>query len=247
MSKNKLQKFREMETFPHVFQHPFSIQAEPVEPFPLKGKWNSFFQNNNPVIIELGCGKGEYTVALARLFPDKNFIGIDIKGARIWSGAKESLQKELKNVAFIRTNIEFIPFFFDENEVAEIWLTFPDPQMKKVKKRLTSTRFMQLYQQFLVPNGIIHLKTDSRFLFTYTSEMVQINKFNLLFKTNDLYHSDFSNDKILSIKTFYEQQWIERGLAIQYIKFQLTQKDAFIEPDIEIERDSYRSFNRYKR
>ena len=247
MSKNKLQKFREMETFPHVFQHPVSIQGGGTKPFPLKGKWNSFFQNQHPITLELGCGKGEYTVALAQLFPDQNFIGIDIKGARMWRGAKESLQKELKNVAFIRTDIEFIPFFFDENEVSEIWLTFPDPQMKKVKKRLTSTRFMQLYKQFLIPNGVIHLKTDSPFLYTYTSEMIHVNKLNLNFKTYDLYHSDVFYDKILSIKTFYEQQWIDRGLTIKYIKFQLTENDSFIEPDIEIERDAYRSFNRNKR
>ncbi len=247
MGKNKLQKFGEMEAFSHVFQYTFSRLQEQKEPFELKGKWSSFFQNDNPIVLEVGCGKGEYTVALAELFPDKNFIGVDIKGARMWTGAKESFQKGLKNVAFIRTNIEIIPAFFAKDEVSEIWLTFPDPQMKKVRKRLTSTRFMDLYQQFVKPEGIIHLKTDSNFMFTYTSEMVKVNNYKVLFQNNDLYHSDFSDDKILSIKTFYEQQWLDRGLTIKYIKFLLTPKDSFIEPDIEIEYDSYRSYNRSRR
>ena len=247
MGKNKLQKFSEMEAFPHVFQYTFSTLQEQKEPFGLKGKWNCFFQNDHPVVLELGCGKGEYTVALAELFPDKNFIGVDIKGARMWTGAKESFQKGLKNVAFIRTNIEIIPAFFGKDEISEIWLTFPDPQMKKVRKRLSSTRFMELYQQFVKPDGIIHLKTDSHFMFTYTSEMVKTNNYKVLFENRDLYHSDFSDDKILSIKTFYEQQWLDRGLTIKYIKFLLTQKDSFIEPDIEIECDNYRSYNRSRR
>lgn len=236
-----------MESFPHVFQYTFSALREQEKPFEWKGKWNRFFQNDNPIILELGCGKGEYTVALAELFPDKNFIGVDIKGARMWTGAKDSFQKNLKNVAFIRTNIEIISAFFEKDEVSEIWLTFPDPQMKKVGKRLTSTRFMQLYQQFVKPEGIIHLKTDSNFMFTYTSEMVRANQYEILFQNNDLYHSDFSDDKILSIKTFYEQQWLDRGLTIKYIKFKLTPKDSFTEPDVEIEYDSYRSYNRSKR
>ena len=247
MGKNKLQKFSEMEEFPNVFQYTFSALQKENEPFELKEKWNRFFQNDNPVVLELGCGKGEYTVALAELFPDKNFIGVDIKGARMWTGAKESVQKGLKNVAFIRTNIEIIPAFFAKDEVSEIWLTFPDPQMKKVRKRLTSTRFMELYQQFVKPDGIIHLKTDSNFMFTYTSEMVKANDYPILFENNDLYHSDFSDDKILSIKTFYEQQWLDRGLTIKYIKFLLTPKNSFIEPEIDIEYDSYRSYNRSRR
>ena len=247
MGKNKLQKFSEMETFPHVFQYTFSTLQEQGKIFELKGKWRSFFQNDHPVVLELGCGRGEYTVALAELFPDKNFIGVDIKGARMWAGAKESFQKGLKNVAFVRTNIEIIPAFFAKDEVSEIWLTFPDPQMKKASKRLTSTRFMELYQQFVKPDGIIHLKTDSNFMFTYTSEMVKANDYKVLFENHDLYHSDFSDDKILSIKTFYEQQWLDRGLTIKYIKFLLTPKDSFVEPDIEIEYDSYRSYNRSRR
>ena len=212
MGKNKLAKFGEMESFPHVFQYTFSALKATGETFPMKGKWSEFFGNGNPIVLELGCGRGEYTVALAELFPEKNFIGVDIKGARMWAGAKESFQKGMKNVAFIRTNIEIIDAFFAPDEVAEIWLTFPDPQMKKVRKRLTSTRFMDLYQKFVVDGGLIHLKTDSNFLYQYTCEMVKANHYKVEFQNDDLYHSDFSDDRILSIKTFYEQQWIERFL-----------------------------------
>lgn len=247
MGKNKLAKFSEMETFPHVFQYTYSALHESEERFPMKGKWRDFFGNDNPIVLELGCGRGEYTVALAQLFPEKNFIGVDIKGSRMWAGAKESHLKGMKNVAFIRTNIEIISEFFSTDEVSEIWLTFPDPQMKKVRKRLTSTRFMELYQQFVKENGIIHLKTDSNFMFQYTVEMIKANQYPVMFQNNDLYHSDFSDDKILSIKTFYEQQWLERGLTIKYIKFNLQHKEQFIEPDVEIEYDSYRSYNRSRR
>jgi tRNA (guanine-N7-)-methyltransferase len=247
VGKNKLAKFSEMETFPHVFQYTYSALHESEERFPMKGKWRDFFGNANPIVLELGCGRGEYTVALAQLFPEKNFIGVDIKGSRMWAGAKESHLKGMKNVAFIRTNIEIISEFFSTDEVSEIWLTFPDPQMKKVRKRLTSTRFMELYQQFVKENGIIHLKTDSNFMFQYTVEMIKANQYPVMFQNNDLYHSDFSDDKILSIKTFYEQQWLERGLTIKYIKFNLQHKEQFIEPDVEIEYDSYRSYNRSRR
>lgn len=247
MGKNKLAKFGEMESFPHVFQYTFSALRETQQSFPMRGKWSEFFGNDNPIVLELGCGKGEYTVALAELFPEKNFIGVDIKGARMWTGAKASFQKGMKNVAFIRTNIEIIDSFFCADEVSEIWLTFPDPQMKKVRKRLTSTRFMELYQKIVKENGLIHLKTDSNFLFQYTCEMVKANHYEVQFMNDDLYHSDFSDDKILSIKTFYEQQWIERGLTIKHIRFVLGKRDVFVEPDVEIEYDSYRSYNRTRR
>jgi len=246
VGKNKLAKFADMEEFPHVFQVSSHAVCE-GQTFDMKGKWNElFFKNNNPIVLELGCGKGEYTVGLGRLYPDKNFVGVDIKGARIWSGAKESFQNGMTNVAFLRTNIEMIYLFFAENEVSEIWLTFPDPQMKKVTKRLTATNFMKSYQQFLKPNGLIHLKTDSNFMFTYTCEMVKVNQFPVVFSNNDLYASDL-NDPILGIKTYYEQQWLERGLTIKYIQFLLQKREQFIEPDVEIEHDPYRSFGRSKR
>jgi len=243
MGKNKLAKFAEMEEFSHVFQVT-SHELRQGQGLEMKGKWNElFFKNNNPIVLELGCGKGEYTVELGRQFPDKNFIGVDIKGARLWTGAKESANLGLKNVAFLRTNIEMIHYFFGQNEVAEIWLTFPDPQMKKVTKRLTATNFMLSYQQFLAPNGLIHLKTDSNFMFTYTCEMVNINKLPVVTSTNDLYVSDFISP-ILNIKTYYEQQWLGRGLTIKYIQFALEHRYSFLEPDAEIEYDSYRSFGR---
>lgn len=246
MGKNKLAKFADMETYPHVFQVSSRSLREEGLSFEMKGKWNeSFFGNNHPIVLELGCGKGEYTVGLAELYPDKNFIGVDIKGARMWTGARSSLEKGLKNVAFLRTNIEMITHFFAEGEISEIWLTFPDPQMKKVTKRLTATNFMQLYQQIVREDGIIHLKTDSNFMYTYTCEMVELNKYPVLFSSNDLYASDLQ-DKILGIKTYYEQQWLERGLTIKYIRFQLKKKEIFLEPDTEIEHDSYRSFGRSK-
>lgn len=242
MGKNKLQKFAEMETYSNVFQYPFArLQAEGG--FYGKGKWHDFFGNCNPIVLELGCGKGEYTVGLAKLFPDKNFIGIDIKGARMWTGAKESNIEGLKNVAFLRTDIELITEFFATDEVAEIWITFPDPQMKKVRKRLTSTRFMALYQQILKPKGIVHLKTDSPFLYAYTSLMAKYNGYKTIISTDNLYASGF-DDEILKIRTYYESQWIERGMNIKYIKFELEHRDEFTEPQEDIPEDDYRSFNR---
>ncbi|KAA6331716.1 tRNA (guanine-N(7)-)-methyltransferase [termite gut metagenome] len=245
MGKNKLQKFADMATYPHVFEYPYS-KVEDV-PFNMQGNWKQdFFRNNNSIVLELGCGHGEYTVELGRMFPNKNFIAVDIKGARMWSGASESLKTGMKNVAFLRTNIEIINHFFTENEVSEIWLTFPDPQMKKVTKRLTSTCFMERYRKFLIPSGIIHLKTDSHFLFTYTRYMIEENKLPIEFITENLYHSCLTDD-ILSIKTHYEQQWIARGLNIKYVRFQLPKGGALKEPEVEIEWDSYRSYNRNKR
>ncbi len=211
MGKNKLSKFAAMATYPNVFQYTFGTLQK--ESFPLKGKWRTdYFRNDNAIVLELGCGKGEYTVGLAQLFPEKNFIGIDIKGARMWSGAKQALSENLANAAFLRTHIELLHHFFAENEVSEIWITFPDPQMSKVNKRLTSTRFM---------NAGLTVLAD----------------------TDDLYRSGI-NDKILNIQTFYEQQWRARGLNIRYIKFLCPQKENWTEPDIEIEKDEYRSFGR---
>lgn len=242
MGKNKLQKFADMEGYGNVFQYPFArLKSEGV--FPLKGRWAEFFGNNNDIVLELGCGKGEYTVGLASLYPDKNFIGVDIKGARMWTGAKQSNLDGMSNVAFLRTDIELIDNFFDIGEVSEIWITFPDPQMKKVRKRLTSTRFMALYQKILKENGIVHLKTDSPFLYRYTTLMVRENGYKELVNTDNLYASGLA-DEILSIRTYYESQWIERGMNIKYIKFELTSRESFVEPTEEIPEDDYRSFNR---
>lgn len=245
MGKNKLQKFDDMAGYPHVFQYPFSELQ--TKGFGMKGRWNElFFKNDHPIVLELGCGKGEYTVGLGRLFPEKNFIAVDIKGARMWSGAKESLEAGMQNIAFLRTSIELIAGFFGAGEVQEIWLTFPDPQMKKVNKRLTSTRFIKLYRQILSGDGLIHLKTDSNFMYTYTKEMIKVNRYPVLFDTDDLYHSGLADD-ILSIQTYYEQQWLERGLNIKYLKFVCEEREALVEPEVEIELDPYRSFNRSKR
>lgn len=249
MSKGKLTKFADMERYENVFQYPFSV-VEQV-PFEMKGRWREmYFHNDNPIVLELGCGKGEYAVGLARMFPDVNFIGVDIKGARMWTGATQALAEGLKNVAFLRTNIEIIDRFFSEGEVQEIWLTFSDPQMKNVRKRLTGTAFMERYRRFLVDGGIIHVKTDSNFLFTYTTYMVEHNHLPLLFRTEDLYHAiDIDDDtrRILSIRTYYESQWIERGKDIRYMKFRLPHGGPLEESGREIPVDDYRSYRRQGR
>lgn len=246
MGKNKLSKFADMETFAHVFQYPRPRIAQ--EAFPMQGRWRSdFFHNDHPIVLELGCGKGEYTVGLGRQFPDKNFIGIDIKGARMWTGAKESQQTGMTNVAFLRTEIELLEHFFAPGEVDEIWITFPDPQMKKVTKRLTSTRFVERYARLLRPDGLIHLKTDSPFLYTYTLAMIRLNGFPIEVQTEDLYATEEVND-VLDIKTYYEQQWLARGLSIKYLCYRpIIPSEGLQEPDIEIEPDSYRSFGRSRR
>lgn len=241
MSKNKLAKFGEMETFEHVIQAPYNKIEQ--NNFYLKNNWaKDFFKNNNPIILELGCGKGEYTVALAEQNPKFNYIGVDIKGARLYNGAKQALNSKLKNVAFLRTNIEIIGQFFGEEEIAEIWLTFPDPQMKKTRKRLTSTFFLNKYKAFLKKDGILHLKTDSNFQYTYTFELAKLNKFEILADTDNLYESELLSDT-LQIKTFYEKQWLSRGITIKYLAFRMNDL-TFTEPKIEIEKDEYRSFGR---
>lgn len=245
MGKGKLAKFADMARYPHVFECPYSL-ADDV-PFGMKGHWREkFFGNDSSIALELGCGRGEYTVGLGRMFPEKNFIGVDIKGARMWTGATESLRAGMKNVAFLRTNIEIIDRFFGAGEIDEIWLTFSDPQMKKVTKRLTSTFFMERYRRFLKDGGLVHVKTDSNFMFTYTRCMVERNHLPVRFLTDDLYHSGLAGG-ILGIRTYYEQQWLERGLAIKYIAFSLPQSGRLEEPDVEIELDEYRSYNRSKR
>ncbi len=232
-----------------MFQYPFRVMDN--TPFAMQGHWREqYFHNDNPIVLELGCGKGEYTVGLAKLYPDINFIGVDIKGARMWTGATQALQEGLKNVAFLRTNIEIIDRFFSPGEVQEIWLTFSDPQMKNPRKRLTSTWFLNRYRHFLVDGGIIHLKTDSNFLFTYTNYLVEKNQLAVEEKTDDLYHSsDLSplTTQLLSIQTYYESMWIARGLNIKYMKFRLPRDGQLEEPNIEIELDEYRSYKRDKR
>jgi len=242
VGKNKLSKFADLATYEHVVQ--VSYRQLQSEEFQYKGKWSkSFFGNDNPIVLELGCGKGEYTVKLASHYPEFNFIGLDIKGARMWKGATQAKDQGLKNVGFLRTNIENIRLFFAENEVAEVWLTFPDPQMKRTRKRLTATNFIENYRQIMIQNGIIHLKSDSNFLYRYTEAMVAENQLEVIRQTEDLYHSEIL-DEVLSIQTFYEKQWLDRGLNIKYLAFRLSHQNPLREPDVEIEKDPYRSFGR---
>ena len=247
MSKNKLKKFAEMETFHNVFQCGAREMLEGNPVVQMRGQWHaSYFHNDNPIVLELGCGRGEYTVGLAANNPDKNYIGVDIKGARMWAGAKQAELAGMQNVAFLRTNIEMLTHFFAPNEVAEIWITFPDPQMKKATKRLTSTYFMQRYAQLLPANGLIHLQTDSPFLYAYTRAMIQENNFPLLVDTDDLYAAPATADieDARSLQTHYEHQWLDRGLTIKYLRWELAERDTLAEPDIEIEKDTYRSYGR---
>lgn len=239
MGKNKLQKFSDMETFGCVLQYPRHILIE--KGFPYKGKWNGgFFARPNPITLELGCGKGEYTVGLAEADKDRNFIGVDIKGARMWKGAKAVEERAMDNAAFLRTEIEQISQFFGEDEVDEIWITFPDPQMQKTRKRLTSSRFLKSYREFLRPGGVVNLKTDSPFLYEYTKRLVELNAFEVLMITDDLYGSGMA-DPVSSIKTFYEQQWLSRGKSIKLISFRIGGGEI-VEPDCsDIEKDDYHS------
>lgn len=234
MGKNKLKRFAENETFKILVQPEFDEIFN--NDHQLKGEWHSnFFGNSRPIVLELGCGRGEYTVALGQKYPEKNFIGIDIKGARLWRGAKTAVEDEMDNVGFIRTRIEFIKSFFAKNEVSEIWVTFPDPQLKKsrLKKRLTCSSFLNAYREFLKPDGIVHLKTDNQNLHFYTKKLLEENGMELLYATNDLYHSDIVDD-ILSVKTKYEQEYLAKGMPITYLKFRIKGDKPLVEPaDIE--------------
>jgi tRNA (guanine-N7-)-methyltransferase len=217
--KRKLERFAEMETFPNVIQPSFAEAFRTDHP--LKGNWNrDFFRRERPLILELGCGKGEYTVGLAKACPSINFIGIDIKGSRIWKGAKTALQENIPNAGFLRTRIEFIGSFFAPGEADEIWLTFPDPQLEKKRKRLTAPKFLNDYRMFLKNNGIVHLKTDNKVLYHYTLGTVRHNQLEIIRNTDDLY-AEASADSVLSILTFYEKQYIGQGLPIHYISFRL--------------------------
>ncbi|MFO8236067.1 MAG: tRNA (guanosine(46)-N7)-methyltransferase TrmB [Bacteroidales bacterium] len=233
MTKRKLERFEEMKTFPNVLEPKFHevFQTD----YKLKGRWREdVFRNNNPVILELGCGKGEYTVNMSKNFPSYNFIGIDIKGARMWRGAKKALEDNLQNALFLRTRIDFITSFFEEDEIDEIWITFPDPQPKKARKRLMSKMFLSRYQQFVKDKGIIHLKTDNYDLYHYTGEIIKLNNLNLIHDHTDIHGTkDESLQMLRTIKTFYEEQFIEQNKTIKYLAFNLDKNKILKEPDNE--------------
>ena len=220
MGQNKLARFEENLTFPNLFQ--VSYEDLKDNKFEMKGRWHEqFFGNDNPIVLELGCGKGEYTVALARKYPEKNFIGIDIKGARLWRGCKTSNEEGMKNVAFIRTRIQLIEQFFAAGEVSEIWVTFPDPQPKKPNKRLTSERFLSYYKNILRPDSTIHLKTDSYELYDYTlNEVIPQGNYQVVFATDDLYGTPCDLE-VCEVRTFYESMFLKEGKKITYIQFKI--------------------------
>lgn len=245
MGKNKLRKFAEMEQIPLVLQYPFRTLQD--QGFPYRGRWREFFGNDNPITVELGCGKGEYTVGLARRFPDRNFIGIDIKGARMHTGATAAQAEGLGNVAFVRTSIELLDSFFGPGEVSELWITFPDPQMKKVNKRLTGTRFVQMYRSVLAPDGCVNLKTDSPYLYAYTKAMAEHNGLAVTACDADIDRSGArAASPVLSILTHYERQWMDRGLPIRLLSFVPGTGQALEEPPEAdaIPLDTYRSYSR---
>lgn len=218
LGKNKLLRFAELETMQRVFQPGTGL---PDQNFFLKGKWNlEVFHNNHPLIIELGCGRGEYTIGLAGMFPEKNFIGIDKKGARLWRGAKTSNEDNILNTAFLRIQATHLDYYFEEGELDEIWITFPDPQPQKSRERarMTSPRFLSMFRRLLKPNGIVHLKTDNYPLWEYSVQTAVDSGAEILFKTYDLY-GDALSDQVLDIKTTYEQRFLAEGLPICYLKF----------------------------
>lgn len=228
-SKDKLKRFRENETFSCLIQ-PRTEEVLRCD-HPIKGNWGrDMFHNQNPIVLELGCGKGEYTISLAERFPERNFIGIDIKGARLWKGAKYATENAMPNVAFLRTRIEFIESLFAPGEVSEIWITFADPQEKKARKRLTSPGFLNRYARFLAPGGVVHLKTDSRLLHFYTEELCKQNSMTILASDDDIYGHGVA-DEILSIKTFYESSFLAKGIPITYLAFRLDNAAPLVEPD----------------
>ena len=221
-SKNKLRRFRENETFSNVFQPTRDDLVSAT--FPLKGHWNtSVFKNDNPLVLELGCGKGEYSVALAKKYPNKNFIGIDIKGARFWRGAKTAVEENIPNVAFLRTQIELIEHAFEQKEVDEIWITFPDPQIKykRTKHRMTNSGFLKRYKAILKPEGVVNLKTDSEFMHGYTLGLLHGEGHEVLYANHNVYKQGGSPEEVTSIQTFYESQYLEKNKPITYIRFKI--------------------------
>ncbi|MCD7963045.1 MAG: tRNA (guanosine(46)-N7)-methyltransferase TrmB [Rikenellaceae bacterium] len=232
MGKNKFKRFKENETFGCLLQPEFDDIFR--KDHYIKGAWRKeFFRNDNPVCLELGCGRGEYTVGLGVRNPETNYIGIDIKGARMWRGAKTATENQMNNIGFLRTRIEFINSFFTKDEIDEIWITFPDPQLKKgrEKKRLTSSVFLSMYAEFLKPNGLIHLKTDCRELHDYTKEVIRVNGLELVEQNTDIYGMEFA-DEILSVKTTYEEFYLKQGVPITYVSFRLNGKKEFISPEM---------------
>jgi len=221
-SKNKLKRFKENETFKNVFQ---PSRVDLVEgDYKLKGNWRQeFFKNDNPLVLELGCGKGEYSVELAKKYPNKNFIGIDIKGARFWRGAKTAIEEQIENVAFIRTQIELIEYVFAKNEVDEIWITFPDPQIKykRTKHRMTNSEFLKRYKSILKPEGVVNLKTDSEFMHGYTLGLLHGEGHEVIYANNNVYKQEGSPEEVTSIQTFYESQYLEQNKPITYIRFKI--------------------------
>ena len=221
-SKNKLKRFKENETFTNVFQP--TREEVVADQFPLKGKWNrDFFKNDHPIVLELGCGKGEYSVGLAERSPTKNFIGIDIKGARFWRGAKTAVENGLHNVAFVRTQIELIEHCFAANEVSEIWITFPDPQIKykRTKHRMTNAAFLDNYKKILKPNGLMHLKTDSEFMHGYTLGLLHGAGHEVVYANHNIYKNEGAPAEVTGIQTFYESQYLEINKPITYIQFRI--------------------------
>ncbi len=221
-SKNKLKRFKENDTFANVIQPTREEICDKI--FPHKGNWHKHFGNNNPIVLELGCGKGEYTVGLARHDKNKNYIGIDIKGARFWRGAKTALEENLSNVLFIRTQIELIDLLFAEKEVSEIWITFPDPQIKykRTKHRMTNALFLDKYKKILQSDGTVNLKTDSEFMHGYTLGLLHGLGMEVVYANHDVYKNEGSPEEVLEIQTFYENQYLEKEKPITYIKFRLT-------------------------
>ncbi len=219
-SKNKLRRFRENETFENVIQ---PTREEIQAGFSLKGNWKSHFKNENPIVLELGCGKGEYTIGLAKQNPQNNYIGIDIKGARLWRGAKIGMEENLENVSFLRTQIELVDELFGENEVSEIWITFPDPQIKykRTKHRMTNKEFFAKYKRILKPDGVVHLKTDSEFMHGYTLGLLQGLDLEVSYANHDVYKNEGSPKEVLGIQTFYENQYLQKGKPITYIRFRV--------------------------
>lgn len=237
MGKNKLARWTELGSYDNVIQPLIGDVAG--KDHPIKGNWNrDLFKNTNPLVLELGCGRGEYTIGLANNFPSKNFIGIDIKGARMWRGARTSNEQNLPNAAFLRTRIEFIKSFFESDEVDEIWITFPDPHpgLRNSNKRLTSPWFLNLYRTFLKDKGLVHLKTDNSELYEFTSKVVIHNNLETLISTSDLY-SEKIVDNILSIRTHYEKIFLDAGLKINYLAFRLEKEKIIGNAHIKIKAE----------